>query len=90
MKQVTGQCVMKKSLKKKTKKLYSTLIQVTHTTSTVRTLEEIQRGNQMKLAVELYTNQIVIEQIQLTGGFSFETWLMTLDNTQKNYIQNGY
>lgn len=43
----------------------------------------------MKHAVELYTNQKVTDQIQLTGGFSFETWLITLDNNQKIIFRTG-
>ncbi|OJV61644.1 MAG: hypothetical protein BGO41_09375 [Clostridiales bacterium 38-18] len=43
----------------------------------------------MKHAVELYTNQKVTEQIQLAGGFSFETWLIKLDNNQKIIFRTG-
>jgi aminoglycoside phosphotransferase (APT) family kinase protein len=43
----------------------------------------------MKHAVEMYTNQKVTEQIQLTGGFSFETWLIKLDNNQKIIFRTG-
>lgn len=43
----------------------------------------------MRHAVELYTKQKVTEQIQLTGGFSFETWLLTLEDNQKIVFRTG-
>lgn len=43
----------------------------------------------MRHAVELYTKQKVTEQVQLTGGFSFETWLITLENNQKIIFRTG-
>lgn len=43
----------------------------------------------MRHAVELYTKQKVTEQVQLTGGFSFETWLITLENNHKIIFRTG-
>ncbi len=43
----------------------------------------------MRNAVEWYTKKKVIEQHQLTGGFSFETWLLTLENNSKMIFRTG-
>lgn len=43
----------------------------------------------MRNAVEWYTKKKVIEQNQLTGGFSFETWLLTLEDNSKVIFRTG-
>lgn len=43
----------------------------------------------MKNTVELYTKKKVIHQTQMTGGFSFETWLLTLEDNCKIIFRTG-
>lgn len=43
----------------------------------------------MKNAIELHTKKKIDEQIQITGGYSFETWLIILEDGSKVIFRTG-